>query len=109
MCICLDPTKLNKATLRGPYPIRTIEQVVAKTANAKYFTVLDAQSGYWQVVLGEKSSHLCTFNTPCGRYRYTRLPFGIKTAEDIFIQEKDRILGDLQGMSVVADDILVYG
>ena len=28
--ICLDPTKLNKAILRGPYPTRTIEEVAAK-------------------------------------------------------------------------------
>ena len=62
--ICIDPTKLNRAILRGPYPIRTIEEVVAKTHGACYFSVLDANSGYWQVQLDENSSRLCTFNTP---------------------------------------------
>ena len=52
--ICLDPTKLNRAVLRGPYPTRTVE-VVAKTYGAKLFTVLDANSGYWQIALDEFS------------------------------------------------------
>ena len=55
----------------------TIEEVVADMPQAKVFSVLDATSGYWQVKLDEASSKLCTFNTPIGRYRFTRLPFGI--------------------------------
>ena len=107
--VCLDPTKLNKAILQSPYPTRTVEEVIAKVANAKYFSVIDANSGYWQIELDNKSSKLCTFNTPWGRYRYTRLPFGIKTAGDIFIQEMNSILYGLSGVNVIADDILVYG
>ena len=51
--ISLDPTKLNKAIQCGAYPTRTIEEVVAGTVNAKFFSVLDAQSGYWQIELRE--------------------------------------------------------
>ena len=58
----------------------TIEEVVADLPQAKVFSVLDATSGYWQVKLDEASSKLCTFNTPFGRCRFTRLPFGIKSA-----------------------------
>lgn len=107
--ICLDPTKLNKAILRGPYPTRTVEEVVTKTNGAKFFSVLDANSGYWQIVLDKESSKLCTFNTPWGRYSYTRLPFGIKTAGDIFIHEMNKILSGLPGVDVIADDILIHG
>ena len=28
--------------------------------------------------------HWATFNTPYGRYRFCRLPFGIKSASDVF-------------------------
>ena len=62
----------------------TIEEVVASMPQAKVFSVLDATSGYWQVKLDEESSKLCTFNTPFGRYRFTRLPFGIKSAPEVF-------------------------
>ena len=107
ICVCLDPTKLNKAILHGPYPNTTIEEVVIKTANAKYFSVVDANSGYWQIRLDEKSSKLCTFNTPWGRYRYTKLPYGIKMAGDIFVQEINKIVGDLPGIRIVTDVILI--
>ena len=107
--ICLDPTKLNKAIKRGPYPTKTVEEVLAKTSQAKFFSVIDAKTGYWQIMLDHDSSNLCTFNTPWGRYRFTRLPFGIKTAGDIFIKEMNRLMGDIEGVDVITDDILVYG
>ena len=107
--ICLDPTKLNRAIKRGQHPTKTIEEVIAKTSGAKYFSVIDANKGYWQIKLDVESSKLTTFNTPWGRYRYTRLPFGIKTAGDIFIYEMGKILGGLKGVDVITDDILVYG
>ena len=107
--VCLDPTKLNKAIRRGPHQTKTIDEVIARTAKSKYFSVIDAKTGYWQIELNAPSSHLCTFNTPWGRYRYTRLPFGINAAGDIFITEMNKILHGIKGVDVVTDDILIYG
>ena len=76
--ICIDPRDLNKAIQREYFPMMTIEEVVAGMPQAKVFSVLDATSGYWQVKLDDASSKFCTFNTSYGRYRFTRLPFGIK-------------------------------
>jgi len=45
--ICLDPTDLNKVIKRPIYPLPTIEQVLPKLKNAKYFSLLDAKNGYW--------------------------------------------------------------
>lgn len=52
--------------------------------DAKYFSVLDASSGFWQVKLDQESAKLCTFNTPFGRYMFKRSPFGISSAQDVF-------------------------
>ena len=82
--ICIDPRDLNEAIQRQHYPMRTIEEVIARIPNAKYFTVLDASSGFWQVPLDEESSLKTTFNTPHGRYRFLRLPFGINSAPEVF-------------------------
>ena len=101
--------KTKPGSAKGSVSITTVEEVVANTPGAKYFSVLDAHSGYWQIELDDASSHLYTFNTQWGRYKFTRLPFGIKTVGDIFVEEISKILGDLKGMEVIADDILVYG
>ena len=60
---CLDPGDLNKA------PIPTVEEIAAKIPHAKYFTFLDAKSGYLQMKLDYESSLLTTMNTRLGRYR----------------------------------------
>ena len=82
--ICLDPRDLNKALKREHYSCPTVDDIAAKLHGARVFTVLDATSGYWQVKLDKKSSLLTTFNTPFGRYRFTRLPFGVNSAQDVF-------------------------
>ena len=45
--ICIDPRDLNKVVKREHYPMRTIEEIATRMPNAKFFTVLDASSGYW--------------------------------------------------------------
>lgn len=103
--ICIDPQDLNTAIKREHHPLRTIEEV----ANAKFFSVLDANHGFWQIQLDEETSHLCTFNTPFGRYRFKRLPFGISSAPEVFQSCKARHLEGLEGVLNVIDDIVVWG
>ena len=87
--------------------MRTIE-VVTRMPNAKVFSVLDANSGFWQVQLNHESSRLCTFNTPFGRYMFKRLPFGISSAQDVFQAKMSEMFGDIEGVEVVVDDLLIW-
>lgn len=107
--ICIDPQDLNKAIRREHYPLRTIEEVVAEMPNARIFSVVDANHGFWQVQLDEESSKLCTFNTPFGRYRFLRLPFGVSSAPEVFQKCIAQRLEGLEGVVNVVDDILVWG
>ena len=107
--ICLDPRDLNKALKREHYSCPTVDDIAAKLHGARVFTVLDATRGYWQVKLDQKSSLLTTFNTPFGRYRFTRLPFGVNSAQDVFQKEIDLTYEGLPGVAAIVDDILVYG
>ena len=107
--ICIDPRDLNAAIRREHFPMTTIEEVVASMPQAKVFSVLDATSGYWQVKLDEESSKLCTFNTPFGRYRFTRLPFGIKSAPEVFQNCMSELFADVDGVKVIVDDLLIWG
>ena len=54
-----------------------------------------------------ESSLLCTFNTPFGRFRPKRLPFGIKIAQDVFQLRLDEIFKDIPNVAGITDDILV--
>ena len=44
--------------------MKSIEEIGAELHGAKYFTLIDAKSGYWQVKLDEDSTYITTFNTP---------------------------------------------
>ena len=66
------------------FPLKTIDDVISNMPNAKVLSKFVAVSGFWQMQLDDESSKLCTFNTPFGRYRFTRLPFGIKSASVVF-------------------------
>ena len=70
LCICLDPTNLNKAIIREPYHFRMSEDIAHLLADACIMTVCDCEKGYSHQKLDEASSFLTTFNTEIGRFRY---------------------------------------
>ena len=47
--------------------------------------------------------------THCGTFKYTRMPFGIKSAPSAFQRIINAILGNQQGVLCYLDDILVSG
>ena len=64
---------------------------------------------YWHVPLDEASSYMTTFNTPFGRYHFTRLPFGVVVSQDVFQKYLGSALEGLKGISGIDDDTFVYG
>ena len=71
--------------------------------------MVDTKKGYWHVALDHESSLLCTFNTPFGRYRFRRLPFGITLSQDIFQRKLDEVYRGIPNVMGIADDIVVCG
>ena len=78
-------------------------------AGARFFTKLDASSGYWQIKVDKESSKLLTFNTPFGRYRFLRLPYGVHSASDVFQASVAEILEGIEGCCNSQDDIIIWG
>ena len=107
--ICLDPRHLNRAIKRQHLQLPTAEEIIAKMSGAKFFTKLDASSGYWQIKVDQESSKLLTFTTPFGRYRFKRLPYGIHSASEIFQASVANIISDIEGASNSQDDIIIWG
>lgn len=81
--ICLEPRDLNKAMKLEHYRLPVLEDVISNLKGVRYFSKLDARSGCWQIKLDESSSVLTSFNTPYDRYHFTRMPFGIHSAQEV--------------------------
>jgi hypothetical protein len=99
---------LNNAIQRPHHPMRTIEEIAARIPNAKYFTVLDASEAFYQIPLTESSSYKTTCNSPHGRFRFLRMPYGIKSASEVFQKAMDHLFSG-QPCEIIVDDILVWG
>ena len=107
--LCLDTQELNHAIKRPRHCTLTLDDVLPKLNGAKYFSIVDARRGYWNIKLDHASSFYTTFNSPQGRYRFLRLPFGLICAQYIFQKKVDETFGDLPGVTGIADDIVIYG
>ncbi|KAK3745274.1 hypothetical protein QZH41_003738 [Actinostola sp. cb2023] len=107
--ICIDPKSLNEALQRERYLLPTMDDILPELADAKLFSKVDLAHGYWHCELDEESSYLTTFITPLGRFRWLRLPFGLKVSSEIFQRKLNENLEGLLGVVSVADDILVSG
>ena len=109
LCICIDPTNLNKAIVCEPHHLKNLEDITHLIANSCTMTVCDCKKGYWHQELDEASSFLTTFSTKLERFWYTVMPFGITMAGEVFQQELDQCFSHLRNIIVIADDIMVVG
>ncbi|XP_059060190.1 uncharacterized protein K02A2.6-like [Achroia grisella] len=107
--ICLDPRPLNCAIQRAHFQLPTVTEIATKLQGAIYFSVLDANSGFWAIKLDEPSADLCTFSSPFGRYQYTRLPYGLNCAPEVFHATVKQLLEGLDGVDSFVDDIICWG
>lgn len=62
------------------------------------FSKLDIIEAYGHVKLDDRLSMLTTVITPFGRYRWSKLPFGLKVSSEIFQRKLTDALGDIEGV-----------
>ncbi|KAI9558444.1 hypothetical protein GHT06_015230 [Daphnia sinensis] len=60
--VCVDYRYLNAVTIKDVYPLPRIEDSLARLDVAKIFSIMDLESGYWQVPLSkEDKTSKCKF------------------------------------------------
>jgi hypothetical protein len=107
--LCMDPKPLNRALKRVPHCMPTLTDVLPKLSKVKVMSSVDAKDGFFHCELDTESSYLTTTETPFGRIRWLRLPFGTSPSPELFQAKLMESIKDLSGISCVADDILVVG
>ena len=101
--------RLNKALEREPYYTHSIEEIIGKFHEMKWFTIADFNKGYWMVVLHPDSRKLTTMALDIGRFQWNRLPMGSIVAQDVFQRKLDAIFLYVPGFTGIVDDKIVYG
>ena len=108
----VDYRELNRRTEPRNFPVPRLSDIFDQIGEAKprYFSVLDMQSGFWQIPVNPADKDKTAFVTKNAKYVFNRMPFGLKSAPFTFQQCTSSVLKDLLGKSccVYADDILCY-
>jgi hypothetical protein len=107
--LCIDPRPLNKVLRREHYKLPLLEDILPELHGARKFSTCDLKNGYLHCELDPASSLLTTFATPFGRFRWRRLPYGLKVSSEIFQKRLHQALEGLEGVRCIADDIIVWG
>ena len=83
---CIDYRALNQATESFGWPLPRIDEMLTCLGARKFkiFSVADLTSGFHQTPLDKASSKYTAFMTSIGQYKFTRVPFGLKTAPSYF-------------------------
>ena len=107
-----DYRALNAATRPHAQDIPSTQEVLDELGLAKYFTLSDMQSGYFQLRIIDESQAYTTFATPLGRFMYTVTAMGLRNAGSDFQKAVSACLrsSGLFWSSVInyMDDIIIY-
>ena len=108
--VTVDYGHLNKVTERIAYPFPYPEEIFSKLSRARYFTVIDLTSGYYQVPLDPASRKYTAFMCSKGTFEYLVLPMGLTNATETFQKMMKTVLRGLTGKicEVYLDDIIIY-
>ena len=103
---CVDYCRLNDITVKDSYPLPRMDECLDSLGEAKYFTTLDANNGYWQIPVAEEDQDKTTFTCHAGTYRFLRMPFGLCNAPATFQRAMDILLAGQ--MEIVLSEPLGY-
>lgn len=70
-------------------PTDYVSRLALSLKKSGYIRICIDPHGLNRALKMEKSSYLCFFQTPCGRYRWQRLPFRLAVSSDIFQKRLD--------------------
>ena len=105
----MDSRDLNETLEREPYDTHSVDGITEKLQGMTVFTIVDFKKGYWMVVLYPDSRKLTCMALPFGRFQWTTLPMGTVVAQDIFQSKLDSIFIGMEGVTGIADDMVIAG
>ena len=74
-----------------------VDTTLAQLSGATLFSKLEANSGFWQILLANESKLLTTFITPIGKFCFNKLLFGISIAPEIYQRHMNELVLGLPG------------
>ena len=107
--LCVDYRELNKVTPLDRHMIPTLPDILDRVGHATVLSKIDLTSGFHQIVVEPRSRDYTTFLSPKGKFRFVRMPFGLKNAPSQFQRCMEKVLRPVTDCAAVyIDDIVVF-
>ncbi|KAJ0392526.1 hypothetical protein P43SY_002493 [Pythium insidiosum] len=90
--LCIDYRVVNELTRLMVYPMPIVQDLLEDLAAYRWFCSLDMASGFWVVKMTPRARAISAFVTPFGLFEWTRMPFGLKNAPQIYQRLLDNAL-----------------
>ena len=108
---CIDYRQLNNITTKDSYHLPHPQDCLESLREAKWYSTLDLQSGYWQIEMDPEDREKTAFASLSGLFQFCVMPFGLTNAPSTFERLMDRVF---QGLNpdiclIYLDDIIVKG
>lgn len=87
-----DFSILNEQTIVDRYPMPDINMTLQNLGNANFFSKIDLESGYHQIIIRESDREKTAFSINGVKFDFVRMPFGLTNAPSIFQRCVDDIL-----------------
>ena len=107
--ICLDPKNLNEALEQEPYYSGTVDELISKFNGVVFFTIVDFDKEYWQVLLHPDSRKYTCMALDMRCFQWKQLPMGTIITSDIFQCKLDAIFIRQPVVTGIAYDMIIYG
>ena len=104
----IDFTPVNKHAPRQLHHTKSPYVIATSVPRNQVKTVLDNWHGYHSVPIYPNDTHLTTFITPYGRYKYKTAPQGFISAGDGYTQRMDKIVKGTPKFDHCVDDSILW-
>ncbi|GBN30968.1 Transposon Ty3-G Gag-Pol polyprotein [Araneus ventricosus] len=107
--LCADyKVTINKAMKNHPFPIPSVNHILANLADGKFFAKIDLAQAYLQLRVDDASAEARTIVTHRGAFKVNRLQFGVNVAPSLFQNFTEDLLKRIPGVLPYFDDVLIF-
>ncbi len=106
--LCVDFRRVNELTVKDPYYMSVLEELLMKVGGSKCLSKLDLTKGFHQLAIKLEDRPKTAFVSPFGKFQYNRVPFGLSNAPAMFQRAVELVLVDCVNLTgIYIDDILI--
>jgi len=107
---CVHYRRLNSVTKKDSYPILQMEDCIDSLEDARIFSSLDCNTGYWQIPMAVNDIDKTAFTCHIDTYEYLKTAFGLTNTPATFQRARDIILSAMTWQTCLfyLDDVIVF-